>query len=298
MLKLILAISTIFISLQAFTKINVVASTADIQALVSAVGADQIQLTGIVKGSIDPHYLEAKPSYMVKLRDADLLVVNGLSLEIGWMQSLIRGARNPKVNPGSQGYLDLGALIEPLQKPTGSLSRAMGDVHPNGNPHFTLDPIRMGELAIKIAVRLGELDSVNKDAYVNRAKTYQARLVEKTKDWQARLEKSGVKKLITYHPSLNYFLDRFHLVAATHIESKPGVPPTAGHILDVIQIAKKENIQVALVDNFFDTKIADRIAKENPKLKVKSVGISVDSAPGLKTIEDVQEQLVKAIEEK
>lgn len=298
MLKLILAISTIFMSLQAFTKINVVASTADIQALVSAVGADQIQLTGIVKGSIDPHYLEAKPSYMVKLRDADLLVVNGLSLEIGWMQSLIRGARNPKVNPGSQGYLDLGALIEPLQKPTGSLSRAMGDVHPNGNPHFTLDPIRMGELAIKIAVRLGELDSVNKDAYVNRAKSYQARLVEKTKDWQARLEKSGVKKLITYHPSLNYFLDRFHLVASTHIESKPGVPPTAGHILDVIQIAKKENIQVALVDNFFDTKIADRIAKENPKLKVKSVGISVDSAPGLKTIEDVQEQLVKAIEEK
>lgn len=296
MLKHFILVSCIFIGTQAFAKIKVVASTADIQAMVHVVGAEQIELAGIAKGSMDPHYLEAKPSYMVKLRDADLLIVNGLSLEIGWLQSLIRGARNPKVNPGSQGYLDLGTLIKPLEKPTGSLSRAMGDVHPDGNPHFTLDPIRMGELAVKVANKLGELDSVNKDSYMTRAKTYQTRLGEKTKEWQARLEKSGVKKVITYHPSLNYFLDRYNLEPATHIETKPGVPPTTQHILDVIRIVKKENIKVALVDNFFDTKIAERIAKESPELKVKSVGISVDSAPGLNTIEDVQEQLVKAVE--
>ncbi len=287
-----------FVSIEVSAKIKVVATTADIQAMVRLVGGDLIELSAIAKGALDPHYLEAKPSYMVKLRDADLLVSNGLSLEVGWLPNLIRGARNPKLNPGAQGNLDLGTLIEPLEKPTGSISRAMGDVHPDGNPHFTLDPKRVGDLVLKIAERMGELDTTNRDSFLRRAKVFQTRLAEKTKAWQERLDKSGVKKIVTYHPSLNYFLDRFQLQAIIHFESKPGVPPTTQHILKVIEMVKNENIKVALVDNFFDTKIADRVAKESPQLRVKSVGISVDSAAGLNTIEDVQEQLVLAIEGK
>lgn len=279
-------------------KLNVVATTSDIGALVREVAGDDANVTTIAKGSQDPHFLEAKPSYMVKLRDADLLVANGLSLEIGWLPSLTRGARNPKVNPGAAGYLDLGSLIDPIDKPTESLTRAMGDVHPDGNPHFTLDLERASDLALKIAERLGQLDSAHKDGYKARAEAFKARIDGKMKDWKARVAKTGIKDVITYHPSLNYFLNRFALRAPINLELKPGVPPSAQHILDVISVAKNEKIKLIFVDNFFDTKIADRVAKESPSTRVASVGIAVESKPELKTLDDVTEQLVRALEGK
>jgi zinc/manganese transport system substrate-binding protein len=289
-------ISFIFIASAANAKLNVVATTTDIGAIVRAVGADSINLSIIAKGSQDPHYIEAKPSYMVKLRDADLLVSNGLSLEIGWLPSLIRGARNPKVNPGSRGNLELGSLIDPIEKPTGTLTRAMGDVHPDGNPHFTLDPIRDGDLSIKVAERLADLDPSNKAAYLQRAQSYKDDLSKKTLEWQKRIEKTGIKEVITYHPSLDYFVDRFKLQVPINLEAKPGVPPTTQHILDVIETVKHDKIKIILVDNFFDTKIADRVAKDASGVRVESIGNAVDSAPGLVTTSDVIEALVKAFE--
>ena len=292
---MILLFSFIF-SLQAQAKLNVVATTTDLGAIVQAVAGDSISLSVIAKGSQDPHYIEAKPSYMIKLRDADLLVSNGLSLEIGWLPSLIRGARNPKVNPGSRGNLDLGSMIDPIEKPTGDISRAMGDVHPDGNPHFTLDPIRDGDLALKVAERLSDLDPSGKAGYTSRAAGYRDKLVKKTAEWQKRIEATGIKEVVTYHPSLDYFVDRFHLKVPINLEAKPGVPPTTQHILDVIEQVKKDKIKIILVDNFFDTKIADRVAKDAPGVRVESIGNAVDSAPGLKTTSDVIEALVQAFE--
>ncbi len=288
----------LLVSPAAFAKLNVVATTTDIGAIVRAVGGDAIHLSVIAKGSQDPHYIEAKPSYMVKLRDADLLVSNGLSLEIGWLPSLIRGARNPKVNPGANGNLELGSLIEPIEKPTTAQTRAMGDVHPDGNPHFTLDPIRDGDLAIKLAERLSQMDAPNKAGFTTRAQSYRDNLAKRTLDWQKRLTATGIKEVVTYHPSLNYFLDRFHLEAPISLEAKPGVPPTTQHILDVIDTVKRNKIKLILVDNFFDTKIAERVAKDAPGVKVESIGNAVDSAPGLNSTEDVIESLVKAFERK
>lgn len=291
LISLLLVITSI-----SHAKLNVVATTADVAALVKVVAGDAIHLSQIAKGSQDPHYIEAKPSFMVKMRDADLIVVNGLSLEVGWLPLLIKGARNPKISEGSKGYLDLGSLITPLGKLTGHISRAMGDVHPEGNPHFTLDPVRMGELSLKVAEKLSKLDSANKDLYLANAKKFQESINVKTKNWKARIEKTGITSLITYHPSLNYFLDRFGLKAPIFLEAKPGVPPSAQHILSVIATVKKENIKLILVDSFFDTKIAERIIKETPTAQVVSVGIAVDSLPGLKNLEDVTEQLIQALE--
>lgn len=277
-------------------KLNVVATTADVAALVKAVAGDAVNLSQIAKGSQDPHYIEAKPSYMVKMRDADLIVSNGLSLEIGWLPTLIKGARNPKISANSKGHLDLGSLITPLDTPTANVTRAMGDVHPEGNPHFTLDPVRMSELSVKIADKLSELDNANKELYAANAKRFQESVAKKMADWTARIQKTQVKTLVTYHPSLNYFLERFGLKAPIYLEAKPGVPPSAQHVLSVIDTVKKQNIKLILVDSFFDTKIAERVAKEAPGIKVVSVGISVESQPGLNKLEDVTEQLVKAIE--
>jgi zinc/manganese transport system substrate-binding protein len=277
-------------------KLNVVATTSDIHALVAIVAGDKVNLSQIARGTQDPHFIEAKPSYMVKMRDADLIVVNGLELEIGWLPTLIKGARNPKVNQNSDGFFDLGAQITPMNKPTGKLTRAMGDIHPEGNPHFTLDPVRMSDLAIKLADKLAAMDTKNKDFYISNAKNHQNETAKKIKDWQARIKKSGITSVVTYHPSMNYFMDRFGINVATHLEAKPGIPPTAQHILSVIETMKKQTVKLILIDSFFDTKVAERVAKEVPHAKVVSIGIAVGSLPQLKTLDDVSEQLVKAIE--
>jgi zinc/manganese transport system substrate-binding protein len=290
-------IASVLVGLPAYAHvIKVVASTSDIADLANIVGGADVKTVAIAKGTQDPHYIEAKPSFMVNVRDADLLVVNGLSLEIGWIPSLVKGARNPSVNPGSPGYLELGSLIEPIDLPTGNVTRAMGDVHPDGNPHFTLDPVRIGDLALKLADKLASIDPAHKDGFVSRATAYKNMLTEKTAAWQARIAKLTNKKVITYHPSMNYFMNRFGLTVPTYVETKPGIPPTAQHILEVISLMKREGIKLILVDNFFDTKVAERISKDVPGSKVASVGIAVGSTPQLKSLFDVTEQLVKVIE--
>ncbi len=284
--------------LRAEAKLNVVATTSDIGALLEKIAGDQASVEVIAKGTQDPHFIEPKPSYMVKVAKADLLVSNGLSLEEGWLPNLIQGGRNPKVKPGTKGYLELGQHAEPLDIPQGAVSRAAGDVHPDGNPHFTLDPIRMGALANVVAERLAELDPSNRAQFVGRAKTLQKELETKTKEWQERIAKTGVKQVVAYHNDLRYFLERFGLRAAAFLEPKPGIPPTAQHLLDTVSLIKRDKISVILVENFFDTKIAERLASDVPSVKVRVVGIAVGSKVELKSTADVIEQLVAAIEGK
>lgn len=279
----------------ATAKPRVVATTTDIGAIVKAIGGGDVELTVIAKGTQDPHFIEAKPSYMVKMRDADLVVSNGLSLEVGWLPGLIRGARNPKLASPS-GHLVLGEAIRPIEVPRGTVTRAMGDVHPDGNPHFTLDPVRVGEVAAVVAARLGELDPPNKDGYARRAKEFRDRLETKTAEWKKRLDAAGVKKVVTHHKTLAYFLARFGLESAGELEPKPGVPPTAKNVLDLVARMKAEKVKLILVENYFDTKAADRIAADVPGAKVASIGVAVESAPGLAGLDDVTEQLVRAIE--
>lgn len=298
--KLVLATSLLLFSaaVPAQAKLKVVTTTADLKALVKEVTHDLAEVSSIAKGSQDPHYIEAKPSFMIRIRDADLVVINGLSLEAGWIESLIRGARNPAVSPGSLGFLELGRLIEPIDQVAGKLSRAQGDVHPDGNPHFTLDPIRNGELALKIAEHLGKLDPPRKSLYMQNAADFKDRMVKKVADWKARIESTKVEEVVTYHSTLNYFMKRFNIRVPIHLENKPGIPPTAQHILNVIRTMRTDGIKLILVDNFFNTEIADRVAKDVPGAKVVSVGVSVESTPELKTLDDVSEKLVQAIEGK
>jgi zinc/manganese transport system substrate-binding protein len=278
-------------------KLKVVTSTADLAVLAAEVGGADATVESIAKGTQDPHAIEPKPSYMLKMNRADLVIANGLSLEIGWLPSLLQGARNPKVLPGSRGFLDLGESAEPIDIPAGKVTRAMGDVHPDGNPHYMLDPVRTARLAGVIAARLGELQPGSKDAFAKRAADFAKSTEAKVKDWSARIAKTGITEVVTYHPSLNYFLARFGLKSAGFLEPKPGIPPSAKHIVEIIGIVKAKKIPLILVDNFYDSKIADRIRGDVPAVKIKTVGISVGSAPGLNRLEDVTEQLVRAIEE-
>lgn len=272
LLALLLACAT-----PAFATLNLLVSTADLGALAREVGGDGVKVEVIASPDRDPHYLEAKPSYMLKASRADLVFSNGLELEVGWLPPILKGGRNPKVLPGTHGFLEAGTLITPLELPTGTVSRADGDVHPNGNPHFMLDPIRAGEVALGLAERLAELDPAKADAYKERAQALQKRLKDKAELWQKRITASGVTQAFTYHKTLVYFFDRFGLKNVGNLEPKPGIPPTAAHLLELAKVAKDKQVKLCLVEHYFDLGAADKLASAAPGLRVvKAVVMSND----------------------
>ncbi len=296
--SLVLSLCALSLATQAKAAISVLTTVSDLNAIVAEVGGAEVLSEAFCKGSQDPHYIEPKPSFMVKANRADLIVSIGLGLEVGWLPSIIKGGRNPKIQPGQAGYLEVGTSVQALDVPTGKVTRAEGDVHPEGNPHITLDPIRVGEIAQVIAKRLGELDGAHALVFKSRADALQKRLTDKTKGWSERVAKSGVTKVISFHKTLTYFFDRFKIENPIILEPLPGVPPTAKHTMEVIEKAKADKIPLILVENFFDPNVANRIAKDVANLRVQVVPVSVDGEEKIKTIDDLYEYLVRAIEGK
>lgn len=281
----------------AFAKTVVVTTTADLASVVKEVGGQEVEVESIAKGTQDPHFVEAKPSYMTKVARADLIVSIGLGLEAGWLPSILRGARNTKLTD-RQHQLEVGPLCNPIEVANGAVTRADGDVHPEGNPHVTLDPMRIITIAHKVADRLGELDSAHKKQFADNADVIDARLKKAFTDWKARLQKTGIKKVITYHKTLNYFLNAFAIDNPIDLEPKPGIPPTSKHILNVIQTIKEQNIKLILVENFFDESQAQRIKQDTPEVRVVAVPVSVGGEQGIDRIDQLFEKLVSVFEGK
>lgn len=295
-MKKILFLVFLTIGFSAQAKLKVVATTTDLQALVEAIGGENIEASSIAKGTQDVHQIEAKPSFMLKMRDADLVVAHGLELETAWLVPLIQGSRNAKIRSGSRGLLELGGELRPIEIPTGEVSRAQGDVHPGGNPHFQLDPLRMGEAAVLVAARLAELDGAHADLYKTNAQKFKTHLEDRNKEWAARLKKTGIQEVVTYHKSFAYFMDRYGLKNSLQLEPRPGIPPTASHLLEVIAQMKARKIRLVLIENYFDDSPGEKIRHDLPDTKVVSVPISVGGAPSVKSTEDLIENLVKAFE--
>src|SRR2546428_3215473 len=156
-------------------------------ALAQVVGGEKISVEAIAKGYQDPHFVEAKPSFLLKLRQADLLISVGLQLEIGWLPPLITQSGNPRIQVDANGYLDASQFAEILEIPTGQVTRAMGDVHPLGNPHYWLDPENGGRIAKAIEKKLSELDRANAATYTQREEDFERRLTEAEKRWEAAM---------------------------------------------------------------------------------------------------------------
>jgi len=296
--KLKIFFLALVVAAPAEAKLNVVATTSDLGAIANEVGGADVTLETIAKGSQDPHFIEAKPSYMVKLSRADLLLSVGLDLEVGWLPSLIRGARNPKVKEGEKGFLEVGAKLEPLDILSGKVTRADGDVHPQGNPHVTLDPIRCGKIGVMLGERLAELDPPHAAGYRARAAALDARLTGKTKTWKSRVTETGVKKVISYHKTLSYFFDRFGLENSAILEPKPGIPPTSAHVIDVISLMKQQKISLILVENYFDATVTKKIQAELPGTRTAVVAVSVGGDKNTSSLDEMFESLVKAVEGK
>ena len=243
-------------------KLNVVTSTTDMAALAQEVGGDNISVDAIARGYQDPHFVEAKPSFLLKLKQADLLVVVGLQLEIGWLPPLINQSGNARIQVGAAGYLDASQFADILDVPTGPVTRAMGDVHPLGNPHYWLDPNNGRRIARGLANKLAEMDPPNAATYQQRFQDFDKRLAAADQKWAAQMKPYQGRKVVTYHNSLPNFAHHFGLNVIGYVEPRPGIPPTPSHTIELIGLMKRENCKIIMVEPYFDRKTPDSIARE------------------------------------
>ena len=255
-------VSLIFPSNAIAKKLNVVTATTDLAALAQEVGGDKINVDAIAKGYQDPHFVEAKPSFLLKLRQADLLIVVGLQLEIGWLPPLITQSGNSRIQVGAGGYLDASQFAEILEIPQGSITRAMGDVHPLGNPHYWLDPENGRRVAKGIAGKLAEMDPADAAYFQQRDQDFEKQLAEADKKWSAAMQPYRGRKVVTYHNSLPNFAKHFGLNVVGFVEPRPGIPPTPSHTLDVINMMKRDHVKAIMVEPYFDRKTPEAIGRE------------------------------------
>ncbi len=249
-------------NLRADSKLNVVATTQDLASLAEEVGGDRVSVEAIARGYQDPHFVEAKPSFILKLYKCDLLVLVGRELEIGWLPPLIQQSRNSKIQVGAVGYLDASIHAKILEIPTGQLTRAMGDVHPQGNPHYWLDPENGHVIAKDILSKLVELRPADRGYFEQRLADFEKRLSEAERRWEEIMAPYKGVDLVTYHRSFPNFTDRFGLDIVGYVEPRPGIPPSPGHTLDLITEMKRLNVKLILVEPYFDLKTPNAIGRE------------------------------------
>ena len=281
-----LAMTAVFLAAmgacEAADKLNVISSTQDLASIASEVGGDRITVESIAKGYQDPHFVEPKPSFLLKLRKADLLLVVGLDLEIGWLPPLITQSGNSKIQRSNPGYLDLSQFCEILEIPTTQVTRAMGDVHPLGNPHYWLNPENGRRIAKAIQNKLSEMRPGDSAYFAERYSDFDKRLTTAEKRWDAQMAPYRGRKVITYHRSWPNFCERFGMVVVDYVEPKPGIPPTPSHTLEVINTMKRENIKLILVEPYFDLRTPNSIAHATGGMVV----VLLPSVGGVKEVTD------------
>jgi zinc/manganese transport system substrate-binding protein len=247
--------------------VRVVSTIPDFSAIAKEVGGQLVETEALVKPTQDPHFVDAKPSLVVKLNRAHLLLVTGMDLERGWLPPLVTGARNSRIQKGSEGYLDCSTLIAPKEVKTPD--RAQGDVHPNGNPHYWIDPRNGILLARGIAERLMMIDPQNRASYMARRDRFIDRLEEKIADWAAKLTSLSGGKVVVYHESWVYFLDWAELRQAGALEPKPGIPPKPSHVAELLNRARDQEILFVLQESYYPTRVSQLYAdKAGARLKV------------------------------
>ena len=242
-------------------RLNVVTTTEDLASIAREVGGDRIDVEAIARGYQDPHFVEAKPSFILRLQRADLLVVVGRDLEVGWLPPLIQQSRNSKIQVGANGYLDASLRARILDIPQGQITRAMGDVHPLGNPHYWLDPENGKVIARAIFEKLAQLRPADRAFFEQRLNDFNGRIDAAEKRWLASMAPYKGLKVATYHRSFTNFADRFGLDVMGYVEPRPGIPPSPQHTLDLINEMKQQNVKLVLVEPYFDLRTPNSVGR-------------------------------------
>jgi ABC-type Zn uptake system ZnuABC Zn-binding protein ZnuA len=243
-------------------KLNVVTTTEDLASLAREVGGDKVSVTALAKGYQDPHFVDPKPSFILAVSRADVLIVVGRELEIGWLPPLLTSSRNGKIQLGGKGYLDASLNVRILEIPTGQITRAMGDVHPSGNPHYWLEPGNGRRIAQAVRDKLTENSPANSMYFAQRYTDFDARLAAAEKRWDATMAPYKGTKVVTYHRSWPNFMERFGLEVMGYVEPKPGIPPSPSHTIELIEDMKKQGAKLIIVEPYFDLKTPQAIANQ------------------------------------
>ena len=263
---------------EAASKIPVVATTTDLKALVEAVGGDLVDVDALARGTQNPHDLEVRPSLMVKVRRADLLVMNGLELD-QWAEVVVQGAGNSRVGPGAPGRLDASAGLLVLEVPQARVDRSMGDVHPVGNPHYSIDPGMAAGVTANIVEGLARVAPQSRPVFERNRQAFLARVDQALARWTAEMAPFKGAKVVVDHNMWIYFLTRFGLVEAGSVEERPGIPPTPSHLTRLIALMKDQKVKVIVSVPWTDQKLAERVARE-AGAKVVPLAPAVGSVKG------------------
>jgi zinc/manganese transport system substrate-binding protein len=243
-------------------KLNVVCTLPDLAAVTDQVAGKLINLSCLAGPSEDPHFVDPRPSFVKLLNKADLLIEGGADLEVGWLSPLVQNARNSKILVGQTGHLNCADKVEIKERPNGPVDRSQGDVHPLGNPHYMMDPLNAVIVAQQIADRLAQLDQVHANDFKQNAQKFAEQIKTQLPEWQNLAAAVKGQKVITYHKSFPYFLDRFGLVFFDALEPKPGIEPSASHIADLIKRGKEAGIKLILIEENRPTKTPERVAHD------------------------------------
>ncbi|RPH82312.1 MAG: zinc ABC transporter substrate-binding protein, partial [Desulfobacteraceae bacterium] len=261
--------------------------------LARTIGGERVEVTVLAKGTDDPHFVVPKPSFLSKLRAADLLIVNGADLEVGFGPILIRQANNPKILSLETGLLDLSRFVT-LREVPAVLSRAEGDVHPQGNPHFHLDPHHIPVLARAVSERLSALDHSGEGYYQGLLAGFLSRWSEKQAEWDRRLAPLKGKRVIEYHKLFYYFLSRYGFNQIGSIEPKPGIPPSARHLEGLAETAKQQGLDFLIQDLYHEAKSA-RYLSEKTGVPVTTLPHDVGAVPEATDLVMLFETIVKRL---
>ncbi len=265
--------------------IRVVTTTQDLKSIAELIGGNKIDAFGIATGYQNPHFVDPKPSYIVKLSNADVFVTVGLDLETGWSPPLLNSSRNPKIQKGSPGYVDASIGVT-LQQVPSSINRGEGDIHIYGNPHYWLDPMNGKQIAKNICDGLSRVSPENKTFFEANLKTFDETIDQKLKIWNAQMLKYKGSKVIAYHNEWCYFENRFGLQIVDFLEPKPGIPPTPAQLVKIIGEVKSNSIKVIISSPYFTTSSSDVVAKQTGA-KVLTLATSVGAFDQIKNYYDV-----------
>ena len=276
-----------------FAKVNVATTYNYLGEVTKQIGGKLVNVTVLANPKLDPHFITPKPSLIGKLRREDLLIINGGQLEIGWLPPLLKSANNAKINAGGNGFLDVSGAINFIDKPQ-SVSRAYGDVHPEGNPHFATDIHNITPIAKLISMKLSLLDPIHQSDYKENYKTFAKKIEKLTEELKSKYQGCKDKKVVQYHELFNYALQAYGVQNIINIEPLPGITPSSKHTLKVINSIKEKNIKTIIQDVYHEKKTAKFIANKTDA-KVSIVPHDVGAVDGADTLESFYSMIVKRI---
>jgi len=281
-------------------KLNVVATTPDLASIAREIGGDAVDVKALAKPTEDPHFVDAKPSLIVTLNRADVLIEGGAELEVGWLPPLLESARNEKVAAGAPGRINASQGIRMLEVPS-TLDRSKGDVHALGNPHFMIDPVNVKIIAGVIADHLAQAAPASAEQFKTNLATFASRLDAKTAEWQGLLAPFAGAKIVTFHNDFFYLAERFKLDVIANLEPKPGISPSPAHLAEVIEKMKSEGARVILVQPYQNHKTAEAVARQTDAVVLDSAqqpGAYKDTATWFQMMDHLVQGLAAALKEK